>query len=100
MSDKDTFIVMVSHNTPHGIGTNVCLITTDFDKALRTARNAESLGYMFLSDKSCVTIHTFKPERVYKVSDFSSHVQHPLIVAFERAGKGWTEDWEREEYRR
>ena len=100
MSDKDTFIVMVSHNTTHGIGTNTCLITTDFDKALRTARNVESLGYKFITDQACVTIHIFETERVYRISDFSSHVQHPLIVALEMAGGKWTEDWEREEYRR
>lgn len=100
MSDKDSFIVMVSHNISHGVGTNICLITADFDKALRTARNAESLGYKFLTNQSCVTIHIFEPEKVYKISDFSSHAQHPLIVAFDRAGEGWTEDWEREGYRR
>lgn len=99
MSDKNTFIVIVSHNTSHGVGTNICLITSDFDKALRTARNVEALGYRFITDQTCITIHIFEPEKVYKLLDFSSYVYHPLVVVFKRAGEGWMEDWKREEYR-
>lgn len=100
MPGKKEFIVLVSHDTERGIGTNVCLITDDFDKALRTCRNLEVLGYKLESDESCVSIHCFEAEKAYRRYDFNSHKTHPLIMTREKVEGVWKEIWVRKAYER
>ena len=100
MPAKEEFIVLVSHDTDHGIGTNVCLVTDDFDKALRTCRNIESLGYDMKSDQACTSVHCFEADKAYRKKDFSMHNQHPLIFTREKVKGKWHEVWVRSGFKR
>jgi hypothetical protein len=100
MAGKQEYIVLVSHNTERGIGTNVCLVTDDFDKALRTCQNIEVLGYELASDEACASIHCFEAEKAYRRSDFSSHKTHPLIMTREKVEGDWKEIWVRKAFQR
>jgi len=64
MAEK-VYVVVALHNTGHGeVGTPL-IVTGDLVLAVRTARDAEKLGYKFFDTETGVVVHRLEPGRAY-----------------------------------
>jgi hypothetical protein len=87
---EDFFVVVAEHNTGHGpTGTPICT-SEKIEKVLNAARSAESLGYQFYSQDSCVVIYRAKKDVM--VTKPAAGMDIVFIRRFNQDGS-WTEEW-------
>jgi hypothetical protein len=93
MSHPALYIVEVTHNTGHGLCSNIALVTDRLGAALMIARRAEKLGYEFHTPlDSYVVINLVSPGVIYGERG-DTDGRSPVVFVRRKTSSGWREEW-------
>jgi hypothetical protein len=93
------FVVVVSHNTGHGVCETLVLVTDDQKHAVEVSRSVEALGYEFLNEDAHVSVYRPKPGRVHAKAEYEFNIMggpsqdYPVLLYRRKADGRWTEEW-------